>query len=176
MLIQDITNTQTSCDLYYYYILSYAICVHVVFAHNSFIPPKQIMIRTSYVPFDDILCTIISTKEKRNLRNKKLIDFVLFGYNGRCDRILWKGEGLKQIWYLRGESKFSDHRPVYSLFSVQIDIANKYKPTSTTRTKFCTNRLSTNTALSTTCAAKVQAEELLLVSRARSCIHTASRF
>ncbi|KAM3688949.1 hypothetical protein ACJW31_09G009500 [Castanea mollissima] len=93
-----------------------------------------------------------------------------------CDRILWKGEGLKQIWYLRGESKFSDHRPVYSLFSVLIDIANKHKPTSTTSTKFCTNRLSTNTALSTTCAAKVQAEELLLVSRARSCIHTASRF
>ncbi|KAF5953793.1 hypothetical protein HYC85_006649 [Camellia sinensis] len=35
-----------------------------------------------------------------------------------CDRILWKGEGLKQMWYVRGESKFSDHRPVYSLFSV----------------------------------------------------------
>ncbi|KAK4759478.1 hypothetical protein SAY87_022609 [Trapa incisa] len=37
-----------------------------------------------------------------------------------CDRILWKGEGMKQLSYLRGESRFSDHRPVYSLFSVQV--------------------------------------------------------
>ncbi|XP_031093301.1 type I inositol polyphosphate 5-phosphatase 8-like isoform X3 [Ipomoea triloba] len=39
-----------------------------------------------------------------------------------CDRILWKGEGLKQICYVRGESKFSDHRPVYSLFLLPNDI------------------------------------------------------
>ncbi|XP_068667764.1 type I inositol polyphosphate 5-phosphatase 8-like [Aristolochia californica] len=38
-----------------------------------------------------------------------------------CDRILWRGEGLKQMYYVRGESNFSDHRPVYSLFSVHID-------------------------------------------------------
>ncbi|XP_026417721.1 type I inositol polyphosphate 5-phosphatase 8-like [Papaver somniferum] len=38
-----------------------------------------------------------------------------------CDRILWKGKGMKQMWYVRGENKFSDHRPVYSLFSVQLD-------------------------------------------------------
>ncbi|KAI4331718.1 hypothetical protein MLD38_029874 [Melastoma candidum] len=36
-----------------------------------------------------------------------------------CDRILWKGEGVKQMWYGRGESRFSDHRPVHSLFYVQ---------------------------------------------------------
>ncbi|XP_073139541.1 type I inositol polyphosphate 5-phosphatase 8-like [Henckelia pumila] len=36
-----------------------------------------------------------------------------------CDRILWKGEGLKQMCYVRGESRFSDHRPVYSLFLAQ---------------------------------------------------------
>ncbi|KAK4800613.1 hypothetical protein SAY86_021100 [Trapa natans] len=39
-----------------------------------------------------------------------------------CDRILWRGEGMKQIWYARGESRFSDHRPVYSLFLVQVDL------------------------------------------------------
>ncbi|KAK9061468.1 hypothetical protein SSX86_018649 [Deinandra increscens subsp. villosa] len=39
-----------------------------------------------------------------------------------CDRILWKGKGLKQISYARGESKFSDHRPVYSLFTVQVNL------------------------------------------------------
>ncbi|CAA0836434.1 DNAse I-like superfamily protein [Striga hermonthica] len=28
-----------------------------------------------------------------------------------CDRILWKGEGIKQLCYVRAESRFSDHRP-----------------------------------------------------------------
>ncbi|KAG8374298.1 hypothetical protein BUALT_Bualt11G0117200 [Buddleja alternifolia] len=41
-----------------------------------------------------------------------------------CDRILWKGKGLKQMFYVRGESKFSDHRPVYSLFSAQVNLCN----------------------------------------------------
>ncbi|KAK4432386.1 Type I inositol polyphosphate 5-phosphatase 8 [Sesamum alatum] len=36
-----------------------------------------------------------------------------------CDRILWRGDGLKQMCYYRGESRFSDHRPVFSLFSLQ---------------------------------------------------------
>ncbi|KAJ4891830.1 DNAse I-like superfamily protein [Raphanus sativus] len=39
-----------------------------------------------------------------------------------CDRILWKGDGMKQIWYTRGESRFSDHRPVQSIFSFHIDL------------------------------------------------------
>ncbi|RZC55930.1 hypothetical protein C5167_014774 [Papaver somniferum] len=38
-----------------------------------------------------------------------------------CDRILWKGEGVEQMFYMRGESRFSDHRPVSSLFCVQFD-------------------------------------------------------
>ncbi|KAL4576518.1 hypothetical protein LXL04_012613 [Taraxacum kok-saghyz] len=44
-----------------------------------------------------------------------------------CDRILWKGEGLKQKSYVRGESKFSDHRPVSSIFSVQLTLPNKLR-------------------------------------------------
>ncbi|XP_010253290.1 PREDICTED: type I inositol polyphosphate 5-phosphatase 8 isoform X2 [Nelumbo nucifera] len=78
-----------------------------------------------------------------------------------CDRILWKGEGLKQMWYVRGESRFSDHRPVYSLFSLQL-----HRP----------NVTSNPAASLSSCVARVQAEELLLVTRARSCIETASRF
>ncbi|KAH7512978.1 hypothetical protein FEM48_Zijuj12G0147700 [Ziziphus jujuba var. spinosa] len=99
-----------------------------------------------------------------------------------CDRILWKGEGMKQMWYLRGESKFSDHRPVYSLFSVQIDLANKNKNKSMpvasnkTNTRSCILKGSANTALAATCVAKVQAEELLLLTRAQSCIDIQPRF
>ncbi|XVE61827.1 hypothetical protein DITRI_Ditri06bG0070500 [Diplodiscus trichospermus] len=89
-----------------------------------------------------------------------------------CDRILWKGEGLKQVWYSRGESRFSDHRPVYSIFSVQVNLANKL--ISTIRS--CPSRFSAKTALSSACVAKVQAEELLLIPRAQSCINTSSRF
>ncbi|CAJ1896939.1 unnamed protein product [Sphenostylis stenocarpa] len=88
-----------------------------------------------------------------------------------CDRILWKGEKLNQMWYVRGESKFSDHRPVYSLFSVEVDLKSKnLAPRS------CNLKPLTSTALSSTCcAAKVQAEEqLLLLTRAQSCINTKS--
>ncbi|KAG4950409.1 hypothetical protein AAZX31_12G161800 [Glycine max] len=39
----------------------------------------------------------------------------------RCDRILWYGEGLHQLSYVRGESKFSDHRPVYGIFCAEVE-------------------------------------------------------
>ncbi|THG06296.1 hypothetical protein TEA_010052 [Camellia sinensis var. sinensis] len=38
-----------------------------------------------------------------------------------CDRILWYGRGLHQISYVRGESRFSDHRPVYSVFLAEVE-------------------------------------------------------
>ncbi|GFP79300.1 type i inositol 1 4 5-trisphosphate 5-phosphatase cvp2, partial [Phtheirospermum japonicum] len=48
-----------------------------------------------------------------------------------CDRILWYGEGVRQLSYFRSESKFSDHRPVSALFSTQIveKNANTGRPT-----------------------------------------------
>ncbi|XP_022758267.1 type I inositol polyphosphate 5-phosphatase 4-like isoform X2 [Durio zibethinus] len=42
-----------------------------------------------------------------------------------CDRILWYGSGLYQLSYVRGESKFSDHRPVYSVFSAEVESINR---------------------------------------------------
>ncbi|KAI3967957.1 hypothetical protein MKW92_043999 [Papaver armeniacum] len=104
-----------------------------------------------------------------------------------CDRILWKGKGMKQMWYVRGESKFSDHRPVYSMFSVQLDTpigGNKVQkstsssasssattttaPTSTSFSlKSKTSTASTTSTkgmhLATAGVAKVQAEELLVL-------------
>ncbi|KAJ9543025.1 hypothetical protein OSB04_022732 [Centaurea solstitialis] len=41
-----------------------------------------------------------------------------------CDRILWYGRGLSQLSYVRGESRFSDHRPVYSIFLVEVESIN----------------------------------------------------
>ncbi|KAH6768486.1 DNAse I-like superfamily protein [Perilla frutescens var. frutescens] len=38
-----------------------------------------------------------------------------------CDRILWYGGGLQQLSYARGESRFSDHRPVSSVFWAEIE-------------------------------------------------------
>ncbi|KAJ8899905.1 hypothetical protein K2173_019608 [Erythroxylum novogranatense] len=76
-----------------------------------------------------------------------------------CDRILWKGEGLKQMSYGRGESKFSDHRPVSSLFSVHVEMVNKNKPRTSNRPP---PRYSTSAVLQSACVNKVQAEELLL--------------
>ncbi|MQL86299.1 hypothetical protein Taro_018839 [Colocasia esculenta] len=41
-----------------------------------------------------------------------------------CDRILWYGKGLNQLSYVRGESRFSDHRPVYSIFTAEVESVN----------------------------------------------------
>ncbi|PIN04444.1 Inositol polyphosphate 5-phosphatase [Handroanthus impetiginosus] len=38
-----------------------------------------------------------------------------------CDRILWYGGGLQQLSYVRGECRFSDHRPVSSVFWAEIE-------------------------------------------------------
>ncbi|XP_017232587.1 type IV inositol polyphosphate 5-phosphatase 7 isoform X1 [Daucus carota subsp. sativus] len=45
-----------------------------------------------------------------------------------CDRILWYGEGVKQLSYFRSESKFSDHRPVSALFSTHIELLKLGSP------------------------------------------------
>ncbi|OVA03892.1 Inositol polyphosphate-related phosphatase [Macleaya cordata] len=37
-----------------------------------------------------------------------------------CDRILWHGNGIEQLSYVRGESRFSDHRPVCAVFVVEV--------------------------------------------------------
>ncbi|KAL5792882.1 hypothetical protein ACOSP7_001476 [Xanthoceras sorbifolium] len=42
-----------------------------------------------------------------------------------CDRILWYGRGLNQLSYVRGESRFSDHRPVYSMFLAEVESVNR---------------------------------------------------
>ncbi|XP_041002926.1 type I inositol polyphosphate 5-phosphatase 5 [Juglans microcarpa x Juglans regia] len=42
-----------------------------------------------------------------------------------CDRILWHGNGIEQLSYIRGESRFSDHRPVCAVFSVEVEVRNK---------------------------------------------------
>ncbi|KAI3773066.1 hypothetical protein L6452_04264 [Arctium lappa] len=44
-----------------------------------------------------------------------------------CDRILWYGRGLHQMCYVRGESRFSDHRPVYSIFIAEVESINRCK-------------------------------------------------
>ncbi|XP_076919595.1 type IV inositol polyphosphate 5-phosphatase 7-like [Bidens hawaiensis] len=44
-----------------------------------------------------------------------------------CDRILWYGRGLHQMSYVRGESRFSDHRPVYSIFIAEVESLNRCK-------------------------------------------------
>ncbi|XP_052187951.1 type IV inositol polyphosphate 5-phosphatase 7-like [Diospyros lotus] len=62
-----------------------------------------------------------------------------------CDRILWYGIGLHQISYARGESRFSDHRPVYSTFLAEVESIS-----------FSRNKRSLNCSSS-----RIEVEELL---------------
>ncbi|KAJ0581438.1 putative endonuclease/exonuclease/phosphatase [Helianthus annuus] len=61
-----------------------------------------------------------------------------------CDRILWYGRGLHQMSYVRGESRFSDHRPVYSIFIAEVESINRCK-------------IKKNTS----CSSRIEVEELL---------------
>lgn len=62
-----------------------------------------------------------------------------------CDRILWYGRGLRQLSYVRGESRFSDHRPVYSVFLAEVESINRSRIKKSTS---CTS-------------ARIEVEELL---------------
>ncbi|XP_020535905.1 type I inositol polyphosphate 5-phosphatase 10 isoform X2 [Jatropha curcas] len=41
-----------------------------------------------------------------------------------CDRILWHGNGIRQLSYVRWEYRFSDHRPVCSTFIVEVEVTD----------------------------------------------------
>ncbi|CAI0420197.1 unnamed protein product [Linum tenue] len=40
-----------------------------------------------------------------------------------CDRVLWRGEGVEQMSYIRVEYRYSDHRPVCAIFSVEVEMS-----------------------------------------------------
>ncbi|CAK9320605.1 unnamed protein product [Citrullus colocynthis] len=42
-----------------------------------------------------------------------------------CDRILWRGNGIEQLCYIRRESRLSDHRPVCGEFRVAVELRNR---------------------------------------------------
>ncbi|XWS62102.1 hypothetical protein CRYUN_Cryun07bG0182000 [Craigia yunnanensis] len=44
-----------------------------------------------------------------------------------CDRILWSGKGIKQLCYQRAEIGLSDHRPVSSMFLLEVEVLNHRK-------------------------------------------------
>ncbi|XP_022718066.1 type I inositol polyphosphate 5-phosphatase 2-like isoform X3 [Durio zibethinus] len=44
-----------------------------------------------------------------------------------CDRILWSGKGIKQLCYQRAEIRLSDHRPVSSMFLVEVEVLDHRK-------------------------------------------------
>ncbi|CAI0418400.1 unnamed protein product [Linum tenue] len=44
-----------------------------------------------------------------------------------CDRILWLGKGIKQLFYRRADLRLSDHRPVSSMFVVEVEVFDHRK-------------------------------------------------
>ncbi|XP_051130368.1 type I inositol polyphosphate 5-phosphatase 8 isoform X2 [Andrographis paniculata] len=104
-----------------------------------------------------------------------------------CDRILWRGEGMKQMCYVRGESRFSDHRPVYSIFSVELNLPSMPSSTSTSSTYNKTINNNNNNSNSNRRGAAVESKsevtspshfhrEFLAGDKTHSCIESAPRF
>ncbi|KAL8159013.1 hypothetical protein V2J09_000550 [Rumex salicifolius] len=44
-----------------------------------------------------------------------------------CDRILWSGKGIRQQFYRGADIKMSDHRPVSSMFTVEVEAVDHRK-------------------------------------------------
>lgn len=44
-----------------------------------------------------------------------------------CDRILWLGKGIKQLSYRQSEMRLSDHRPVSSIFLLEVEVLDHRK-------------------------------------------------
>ncbi|XP_022155514.1 type I inositol polyphosphate 5-phosphatase 2 isoform X2 [Momordica charantia] len=44
-----------------------------------------------------------------------------------CDRILWLGKGIKQLCYKNADIRLSDHRPVSSVFQVEVEVLDHRK-------------------------------------------------
>ena len=51
-----------------------------------------------------------------------------------CDRILRKGDNLRQIDYNSAPLRFSDHRPVYAIFECTVNVINESLKDSLSRT------------------------------------------
>uniref|UniRef100_A0ACD5W4K7 Uncharacterized protein n=1 Tax=Avena sativa TaxID=4498 RepID=A0ACD5W4K7_AVESA len=101
-----------------------------------------------------------------------------------CDRILWRGDGMEQVWYERGESRFSDHRPVNSLFSVRLhhDHGRSTLHLQATARACCPPPVKSSAATAMRGRAVIEAEEMLVAGmpprlqrRDCQCLHS-SRF
>jgi hypothetical protein len=57
-----------------------------------------------------------------------------------CDRVLWKGENLRQTNYNTAPLRFSDHRPVYATFQCRIKVEDTLKKESLAREIYETRR------------------------------------
>jgi hypothetical protein len=58
-----------------------------------------------------------------NLASEKVLELIVGTSFCRCDRVLWRGKGLKQIRYERcGGYRLSDHRPVRAVFDAVCEV------------------------------------------------------
>lgn len=45
----------------------------------------------------------------------------------RCDRVIWKGKGMKLLSYRRNEIQLSDHRPVTATILAEVEVLSPWK-------------------------------------------------
>lgn len=70
---------------------------------------------------------IMSSITTNELQSLECCFYKFLNWDFRCDRILWRGNGIEQLSYIRGESRFSDHRPVCAVFAAEVEVRSRSK-------------------------------------------------
>ena len=77
-----------------------------------------------------------------------------------CDRIISKGDNLRQVGYDTAPLRFSDHRPVYATFECVVKVEDEAKKDALTKEMYKLRRAQMSSALKTTQPNGSQGENL----------------
>ena len=67
-----------------------------------------------------------------------------------CDRIISRGDNLKQVGYDTAPLRFSDHRPVYAIFECVVKVEDEAKKDALAKEMYKSRRAKMSSAVETT--------------------------
>lgn len=78
-----------------------------------------------------------------------------------CDRVLRKGDNLRQINYTTAPLRFSDHRPVYATFECRISNINESQKESLSHKIYTQRKLDVGTITANARSSDIDDEDLI---------------